>query len=70
MELARPAQLQEQPPQGALRPREVLTLADGVYGAGRHVAQMSAEAKLSPGLYFVRMTVPGKTLTTRFMQMK
>ena len=53
-----------------LQGREVLTLADGVYGAGRHVAQMSAEAKLSPGLYFVRMTVPGKTLTTRFMQMK
>ena len=53
-----------------LQGREVLTLADGVYGAGRHTAQMATQNTLSPGLYFVRMSVPGKTLTTRFMQMK
>jgi hypothetical protein len=49
--------------------REVLVLADGDYGAGRHAAQIRTSAgnrALTPGLYFVRMITPGHTLVERF----
>jgi uncharacterized repeat protein (TIGR02543 family) len=49
--------------------REVLTLADGEYGAGRHQAQLSSGHGLSPGLYFMRMSVPGQTFVKRFAVM-
>jgi ABC-type transporter MlaC component len=49
--------------------REVLTLADGEFGAGRHQAQLSTGRGLSPGLYFVRMSVPGQTFVKRFAVM-
>ncbi len=50
--------------------REVLTLADGEYGAGRHVVQLANVHAFTPGLYFVRMTAPGHTLVNRFAVMR
>jgi uncharacterized repeat protein (TIGR02543 family) len=50
--------------------REVLTLADGEYGAGRHNVELSQTHALTPGLYFVRMTAPEHTLVKRFAVMK
>ena len=49
--------------------REILTLADGEFNAGRHQVQLSASRGLSPGLYFVRMSVPGQTFVKRFAVM-
>jgi len=47
--------------------RELMVLADGAYGAGRHVVEWSGSAsRLDPGLYFVRLTVPGRTIVRRF----
>ena len=50
--------------------REVLTLAAGEYGAGRHSVALSAGRKLSAGLYFVRMSTPEQTFVKRFAIMK
>ena len=52
--------------------RELLVLADGTYAPGRHSVSWSSipGSKLGPGLYFVRMTVPGRTLMQRFVLMK
>jgi hypothetical protein len=48
--------------------REVVVLADGVFAPGRHTFDWSAgaPAQVTPGLYFVRLTVPGRSLTQRF----
>jgi hypothetical protein len=54
-----------------LQGRERLVLADGVFAAGVHAmdgGQFEA-AGLGPGLYFLRMSVPGKTLVRRFLTM-
>ena len=50
--------------------REVLTLAAGEYGAGRHSVALAAGRKLSAGLYFVRMSTPEQTFVKRFAIMK
>jgi hypothetical protein len=50
--------------------REVLTLADGQYDAGRHQAAFPASRALGPGLYFVRMTTPTRSFVQRFASMK
>jgi hypothetical protein len=49
--------------------RELQVLADGAFGAGRHQVEWSntGRAALRPGLYFVRMTVPGSTIVRRFL---
>jgi hypothetical protein len=49
--------------------REVLRLADGAFPPGRHSADWSsaAGARFGPGLYFIRMTVPGRTFVRRFV---
>ena len=51
--------------------RELLVLADGVFPAGRHSLDASSLARtiLDPGLYFVRLVVPGRTLVRRFVYM-
>jgi hypothetical protein len=48
--------------------REQLVLADGVLSAGRHSIDWSSGggARLGPGLYFVRFTVPGHSYVRRF----
>ena len=46
--------------------REVLTLADGEYAAGRHQAAFLTGRVLGPGLYFVRMTTPARSFVQRF----
>jgi hypothetical protein len=46
--------------------REVFTLADGEYNAGRHEAAFSTRQAPGPGLYFVRMTTPTRSLVQRF----
>ena len=46
--------------------REVLTLADGEYNAGRHEAAFSTSRAPGPGLYFVRMTTPTRSFVQRF----
>jgi hypothetical protein len=48
--------------------RELLVLADGPFPAGRHSLDWtaSAHARLDPGLYFVRLTVPGRSFVQRF----
>jgi len=54
-----------------LQGRERLVLADDVFAAGVHAmdgGQFEA-AGLGPGLYFLRMSVPGKTLVRRFLTM-
>ena len=52
--------------------RELLVLADGAYGPGHHSVDWSSSghSALDPGLYFVRLTVPGRTITRRFVLMK
>ena len=52
--------------------RELLVLADGVFPAGRHLLDGSSLARtvLDPGLYFVRLGVPGRTLVRRFVYMR
>ena len=46
--------------------REVLVLADGEYGAGRHTVSFGARTPMAAGLYFVRMRVAnGPTFTRR-----
>ena len=50
-----------------LQGREVLTLAHGVHPAGRHALAADERTALAPGLYFVRMTTGGRTLTSRFV---
>ena len=49
--------------------RQVLSLADGEYAAGRHALSVHAGARgsLGAGLYFVRMQVAGRTFTQRFV---
>jgi hypothetical protein len=48
--------------------RELLVLADGPFPAGRHSIDWTsgARARLDPGLYFVRFSVPGRALVQRF----
>jgi hypothetical protein len=52
--------------------RELLVLADGMFPSGRHVMDGTglARALLGPGLYFVRLTVPGRTIVRRFVYMR
>ncbi len=52
--------------------RELLVLADGTFPAGRHSVDGSSLARthLDPGLYFVRLVVPGRTIVRRFVFMK
>jgi uncharacterized repeat protein (TIGR02543 family) len=50
--------------------REVLTLADGEYDAGRHQAAFSTRRTPGPGLYFVRMTTPTRSFVQRFAIMR
>ncbi|MBI5711604.1 MAG: hypothetical protein HZC42_15065, partial [Candidatus Eisenbacteria bacterium] len=47
--------------------REVAVLADGAYAPGRHQAEWDAAARggARPGLYFVRLRVPGRVLVRR-----
>jgi hypothetical protein len=46
--------------------REAAVLADGEYEAGRHrIRWLGAGAVEEPGLYFVRLTVEGRTLVRR-----
>jgi hypothetical protein len=50
--------------------REVLTLADGEYNAGRHEAAFPTRRAPGPGLYFVRMTTPARSFVQRFAIMR
>jgi hypothetical protein len=51
--------------------RELLVVADGVYPAGRHMVEWTAPGtRLDPGLYFLRMTTPERTVVRRFVLMK
>jgi hypothetical protein len=52
--------------------RELMVLADGAFPAGRHTVEGSglARATLDPGLYFLRLTVPGRTIVRRFVYMR
>jgi hypothetical protein len=52
--------------------RELLVLADGQFPAGRHSIGWSstAGARLDPGLYFIRFSVPGRTIVRRFVLMR
>lgn len=47
--------------------REVAVLAEGVYGAGRHQARWegATSGRVGPGLYFVRLSVAGRSLVRR-----
>jgi hypothetical protein len=49
--------------------RELQVLADGAFPAGRHALAWSnaGASRLHPGLYFVRMTVPGRTMVRRLV---
>jgi hypothetical protein len=49
--------------------RELLVLADGTFPAGRHSIDWSsiAGSRLGPGLYFIRMSVPGRSIIRRFV---
>jgi len=55
-----------------LQGRERLVLADDVFGAGVHSMDGGkiAAAELGPGLYFLRMSLPGRNLVQRFLVMK
>ena len=48
--------------------RERLLLANGAFAAGRHTLEWNAQGAnaLDPGLYFIRLRVPGRTITQRF----
>lgn len=52
--------------------REVAVLADGEYAPGRHHAVWDAESRggARPGLYFVRLRVPGRTIVRRVVMTK
>lgn len=52
--------------------RELLVLADGTFPAGRHSVDGTGVARvaLDPGLYFVRLVVPGRTIVRRFVYMR
>jgi len=52
--------------------RELIVLADDLFPAGRHSVDWSAAAgpQLGPGLYFIRMSVPGRNIVRRFVLMK
>jgi hypothetical protein len=52
--------------------REQMVLADGVFAPGRHSIDWTGAGHhaLDPGLYFVRLSVPGRTITRRFVLMK
>jgi hypothetical protein len=52
--------------------RELLVLADGMFPSGRHTVDGTglARSMLGPGLYFVRLTVPGRTIVRRFVYMR
>jgi len=52
--------------------RELLVLAEGTFPAGRHQVDWTGVARtsLDPGLYFVRLGVPGRTIVRRFVYMK
>ena len=52
--------------------REQLVLADGVFAPGRHSIDWSnaGRSALDPGLYFVRFSIPGRTITRRFVLMR
>ncbi len=45
--------------------REVARLADGVYAPGRYQILWNGEAGVRPGLYFVRLATPERTLVRR-----
>jgi hypothetical protein len=55
-----------------LQGRERLVLANGEFAAGRHSMDGGAIAagELKPGLYFLRMSVPGTNLVRRFVLTK
>jgi hypothetical protein len=55
-----------------LQGRQSLLLGHGVFAAGRHSLDLSsaASARLDPGLYFIRLTVPGRSLARRFVLMR
>jgi hypothetical protein len=48
--------------------RELLVLADGAMAAGRHSIDWSSNGRthLDPGLYFVRLSIPGRSFVQRF----
>jgi hypothetical protein len=52
--------------------RELLVLADGRHPAGRHALDWTGgpRSALDPGLYFVRLSVMGRTLVRRFVYMR
>ncbi len=52
--------------------RERLLLANGGFAPGRHSIDWTSQGatQLDPGLYFVRLQVPGRTITQRFVLMK
>jgi len=52
--------------------REIATLANGEFPAGRHSIawQSRGSGSPAPGLYFVRLGVPGATFVKRFVLMK
>ena len=52
--------------------RELLLLGNGAFAAGRHWLEWSssAGARLDPGLYFIRLTVPGRSMVRRFVVMQ
>ena len=52
--------------------RERLLLANGGFGPGRHTIDWTRQGStsLDPGLYFVRLQVPGRTITRRFVLMQ
>ncbi|HET7225088.1 MAG TPA: hypothetical protein VFK69_05170 [Candidatus Eisenbacteria bacterium] len=49
--------------------REVAVLADGTYPAGRHDAVWN-DPQARPGLYFVTLKVPGRTLIERMVRVR
>ena len=52
--------------------RELLILADGAFAPGRHSIDWtsSGHQALDSGLYFVRLSMSGRTITRRFVLMK
>jgi hypothetical protein len=55
-----------------LQGRELLVLGNGAFAAGHHSLEWSsaAGARLDPGLYFIRLAVPGRSLVRRFVLMQ
>ena len=50
--------------------REVATLAEGDYAAGRHQVRWEHAGGTGPGLYFVRLSAMGRTLVRRTVVMR